>query len=89
MSSMKIRRKLRTWSNLLKKSLMENFIFCAVEYIDFIEPIGCNEGWGKGKDAVTKHRQEKTVKQCKNKIPLLKNTGVSKEICLRAQGAVR
>ena len=25
-----IRRKLQIWSNLLKKSLMENFIFCAV-----------------------------------------------------------
>ena len=25
-----IRRKLRTWSHLLKKSLMENFIFCVV-----------------------------------------------------------
>ena len=25
-----IRRKLRIWSQLLKKSLMENFIFCAV-----------------------------------------------------------
>ena len=25
-----IRRKLRIWSNLLKKSLTENFIFCAV-----------------------------------------------------------
>ena len=25
-----IRRKLRIWSYLLKKSLMENFIFCAV-----------------------------------------------------------
>ena len=25
-----IRRKLRIWSNLLKKSLMENFIFCEV-----------------------------------------------------------
>ena len=24
-----IRRKLRIWSHLLKKSLMENFIFCA------------------------------------------------------------
>ena len=24
------RRKLRIWSHLLKKSLMENFIFCAV-----------------------------------------------------------
>ena len=25
-----IRRELRIWSQLLKKSLMENFIFCAV-----------------------------------------------------------
>ena len=25
-----IRRKLRIWSHLLKKSLMENFFFCAV-----------------------------------------------------------
>ena len=25
-----IRRKLRIWSHFLKKSLMENFIFCAV-----------------------------------------------------------
>ena len=25
-----IRRKLRVWSHLQKKSLMENFIFCAV-----------------------------------------------------------
>ena len=25
-----IRRKLRIWSHLLKKSLMENFIFCAM-----------------------------------------------------------
>ena len=27
-----IRRKLRIWPYLLKKSLMENFIFCAVIY---------------------------------------------------------
>ena len=26
-----IRRNLRIWSHLLKKSLMENFIFCAVQ----------------------------------------------------------
>ena len=26
-------RKLRIWSHLLKKSLMENFIFCAVKYL--------------------------------------------------------
>ena len=26
-----IRRKLQIWSHLLKKSLMENFIFCAVK----------------------------------------------------------
>ena len=25
-----IRRKLRLWSHLVKKSLMENFIFCAL-----------------------------------------------------------
>ena len=30
-----IRRKLRIWSHLLKKSLMENFIFCAVLVIIF------------------------------------------------------
>ena len=28
-----IRRNLRIWSHLLKKSLMENFIFCAVKYL--------------------------------------------------------
>ena len=28
-----IRRKLRIWSHLLEKSLMENFIFCAVVII--------------------------------------------------------
>ena len=27
-----IRRKLRIWSHLLKKSLMENFIFCVVSH---------------------------------------------------------
>ena len=38
-----IRWKLRIWSHLLKKSLMENFIFCAV----FI--VGCSTyGTGKG-----------------------------------------
>ena len=30
-----IRRNLRIWSHLLKKSLMENFIFCAV-FIQFL-----------------------------------------------------
>ena len=29
-----IRRKMRNWSHLLKKSLMENFIFCAVSIAD-------------------------------------------------------
>ena len=29
-----IRRKIRNWSHLLKKSLMENFIFCAVSIAD-------------------------------------------------------
>ena len=28
-----IRRKLRMWSYLPKKSLMENFIFCAVNFL--------------------------------------------------------
>ena len=28
-----IRRKLRIWSHLLKKSLMKNFIFCAVHIL--------------------------------------------------------
>ena len=28
-----IRRFLRIWSHLLKKSLMEDFIFCAVNYV--------------------------------------------------------
>ena len=28
-----IRRKLRIWSHLLKKSLMENIIFCAVKFV--------------------------------------------------------
>ena len=32
-----IRRKLRIWSHLLKKSLMENFIFCAVFEIQHIK----------------------------------------------------
>ena len=32
-----IRRKLRIWSHLLKKSLMKNFIFCAVGWIFRIE----------------------------------------------------
>ena len=32
-----IRRKLRIWSHLLKKSLMENFIFCKVIDLSFPE----------------------------------------------------
>ena len=30
-------RKLRIWSHLLKKSLMENFIFCPVELREFFK----------------------------------------------------
>ena len=30
-----IRRKLRIWSHLLKKSLMENLIFCAVTVVKY------------------------------------------------------
>ena len=33
------RRKLRNWSHLLKKSLMENFIFCAVRAV---QVFSCN-----------------------------------------------
>ena len=33
-----IRRNLRIWSHLLKKSLMENFIFCAV-YEQYLTPL--------------------------------------------------
>ena len=32
-----IRRKLKIWSHLLKKSLIENFIFCAVWLYQFID----------------------------------------------------
>ena len=35
-----IRRKLRIWSHLLKKSLMENFIFCAVH--KFLRLLKCD-----------------------------------------------
>ena len=30
-----IHRKMRIWSHLLKKSLMENFIFCAMSELSF------------------------------------------------------
>ena len=32
-----IRRKLRIWSHLLKKSLMENFIFCAGTVVEKVK----------------------------------------------------
>ena len=47
-----IRRKLRIWSHLQKKSLMENFIFCAVSVIyDIAFPlkefsVGVHENYG-------------------------------------------
>ena len=31
-----IRRKLLIWSHLLKRSLMENFIFCAVSILELV-----------------------------------------------------
>ena len=37
-----IRKKLRIWSNLLKKSLMENFIFCAVCAPDYATSLDWN-----------------------------------------------
>ena len=36
-----IHRKLRIWSHLLKKSLMENFIFCAVKFLQRVWIIEC------------------------------------------------
>ena len=36
-----IRRKLRIWSHLLKKSLMENFIFCVVTIFKYLEKTYC------------------------------------------------
>ena len=38
-----IRSKLWIWSHLLKKSLMENFIFCAVHIVPFAEYIHFDE----------------------------------------------
>ena len=32
-----IRRKLRIWPHLQEKSLMENFIFCAVTFLRFFD----------------------------------------------------
>ena len=37
-----IRRFLRIWSHLLKKSLIENFIFCAATDVKWVE--GCQGG---------------------------------------------
>ena len=36
-----IRSFLRTWSHLVKKSLMENLIFCAVFFVTFGEEPDC------------------------------------------------
>ena len=38
-----VRRKLRIWSHLLKKSLMENFIFCAVNSFTSRVMINCGK----------------------------------------------
>ena len=44
-----IRRKLQIWSSLLKKSLMENFIFCAMSNVSFrlLEKTELWKGGGK------------------------------------------
>ena len=40
-----IRRKLRKWSHLMKKPLMENFIFCVVYTLDaFDYQSRCHDG---------------------------------------------
>ena len=38
-----IRRKLQIWSPLLKKSLMENFIFCVVRFMKQCQ--GVKQSW--------------------------------------------
>ena len=38
-----IRKELRIWSHLLKKSLMENFIFCAVIYLFIFHYLNVNQ----------------------------------------------
>ena len=48
-----IRRKLRTWSHFLKKSLMENFIFCAV--------------WANPQFPVNLYSQIKDLTQCESR----------------------
>ena len=40
-----IRGFLRIWSHFLKKSLMKNFIFCAVVYAVLWDPEELGEGW--------------------------------------------
>ena len=39
-----VRRKLRIWSNLLKKYFMEKFIFCAVPFCIFVKGIDALKG---------------------------------------------
>ena len=43
-----LRRKMRIWSHLLKKSLMENFIFRAVNYIqEYLRSSFVRITWGQ------------------------------------------
>ena len=51
-----IRRKLRIWSHLLKKSLLENFIFCAVVLLAICDTSYCftlfdTEQYGSNNDS--------------------------------------
>ena len=49
-----IHRKLRTWSHLLKKSFMENLIFCAVVFSKLFNLL-CDSGRQGGVVKLLKH----------------------------------
>ena len=40
-----IRKKIRSWSHLLKKSIIESFIFCAVQYFILHTKIAVTQDW--------------------------------------------
>ena len=62
-----IRRKLGIWSHLLKKSLTENFIFCAVPY-EHVTIVMTNAGVSKlGKVKLLNERFENTFATVKVK----------------------
>ena len=54
-----VRRKLRIWSNLLKKYFMENFIFCAVHFCIFVKAIDALKG-------ITRSQKSKNINNKKS-----------------------